>query len=159
MTLFPHQFRSSPSAPLSADIVPSFVQLAALCWRRGPEGPEVLLVSSSSGRWILPKGWPMDGKSPAEAALTEAWEEAGVARGKPSRKPLGDYMAIKRTPQGDVVPCLHRVYAIKVRKIAKSYPDAHRRDRIWLSPEAAAARVDEDGLREILLRFRDTLAK
>jgi 8-oxo-dGTP pyrophosphatase MutT (NUDIX family) len=132
---------------------PRFVQLAALCWRKGEAGPEVLLVTSSSGRWILPKGWPMEGKSPAEAALTEAWEEAGVARGKASRKPVGSYMATKRTVQGDDVPCLHRVYAIKVRDVADDFPEAHRRDRAWVSPEQAASMVDEDGLRDILRSF------
>lgn len=132
---------------------PSLVQLAALCLREGKEGPEVLLVTSSSGRWILPKGWPMEGKTPAEAALVEAWEEGGVARGKASRKPVGSYVAIKRTPQGDDLPCLHRVYAIKVRDLADDYPEAHRRDRAWVSPEEAARMVDEDGLRDILRRL------
>ncbi|TNC74626.1 NUDIX hydrolase [Rubellimicrobium roseum] len=129
---------------------PRFVQLAALCWRKGAEGPEVLLVTSSTGRWILPKGWPIQGKSPAEAALTEAWEEAGVSRGKASRKPVGSYIAIKRTGAGDDLPCVHRVYAIKVQQAVDDYPEAHRRDRIWVTPEKAARMVDEDGLREIL---------
>ena len=132
---------------------PQLVQLAALCWRKGSEGREVLLVTSSSGRWILPKGWPIEGKSPAEAALTEAWEEGGVVRGKASRKPVGSYMAAKRTAFGDDVPCLHRVYAIKVREEAQDFPEAHRRDRLWVSPEEAACMVDEDGLRDILRAF------
>ncbi len=132
---------------------PRFVQLAALCWRKGKDGPEVLLVTSSSGRWILPKGWPIEGKSPAEAALTEAWEEGGVRRGKAARKPLGAYMALKRTAQGDDLPCLHRVYAIKVRDLADDFPEAHRRDRAWVSPEKAAEMVDEEGLRDILRQF------
>ncbi len=132
---------------------PRFTQLAALCWRKGEDGPEVLLVTSSSGRWILPKGWPIEGKSPAKAVLTEAWEEGGIASGKASRKPVGSYMAIKRTPQGDDVPCLHRVYAIKVRDVVDDFPEAHRRDRAWVSPEEAAGMVDEDGLRDILRSF------
>jgi 8-oxo-dGTP pyrophosphatase MutT (NUDIX family) len=157
MTLLP--FRLRPSADAPRHVQPSFVQLAALCWRKGENGPEVLLVSSSSGRWILPKGWPILGKSAAKAALTEAWEEGGIERGKPSRKPVGEYMAIKRTAQGDDVPCLHKVYAIKVQKVADDFPEAHRRDRLWLPPEEAAALVDEDGLRDLLLRFREVLAK
>jgi 8-oxo-dGTP pyrophosphatase MutT (NUDIX family) len=132
---------------------PRFVQLAALCWRKGKDGPEVLLVTSSSGRWILPKGWPIEGKTNAEAALTEAWEEGGIKRGKAGRKPVGAYMATKRTLQGDDLPCLHRVYAIKVRDVADDFPEAHRRDRVWVSPEQAARMVDEDGLRDILRGF------
>ncbi len=147
----PHLF--APRLP-RRHLEPRFAQLAALCWRKGKAGPEVLLVTSSSGRWILPKGWPIEGKADSETALTEAWEEAGVTRGKVSRKPLGTYVAIKRTLEGDDLPCLHQVYAIKVREAVDKFPEAHRRDRIWVTPEEAARMVDEDGLREILRNFR-----
>jgi 8-oxo-dGTP pyrophosphatase MutT (NUDIX family) len=143
----------SRAAPPRRHTQPQLVQLAALCWRKGEAGREVLLVTSSSGRWILPKGWPMQGKTHAEAALTEAWEEGGIARGKASRKPVGDYMAIKRTAAGDDIPCLHHVYAIKVRETVEDFPEAHRRDRAWVSPEDAAGMVDEDGLKDILRNF------
>ena len=39
----------------------------------------VCLVTSSNGRrWVLPKGQIDPGHTPAEAALVEAWEEAGL---------------------------------------------------------------------------------
>jgi 8-oxo-dGTP pyrophosphatase MutT (NUDIX family) len=143
----------SPDQPPRRHTEPHFVQLAALCWRKGKDGPEVLLVTSSSGRWILPKGWPIEGKSPAEAALTEAWEEGGVRRGKAGRKPVGSYMALKRTVQGDDLPCLHRVYAIKVRDLCRRLPrGASPRPRLG-QPEEAARMVDEEGLRDILRSF------
>lgn len=64
-------------------------QYGALCWRLKDGKPQVLLITSRrSGRWVLPKGWPMDGLSGPEAALTEAWEEAGV-RGKVKPDCLG----------------------------------------------------------------------
>ena len=54
-------------------------QFAALCYRVKDGKTRVLLVTSrGTGRWIIPKGWPMDGKTPAETAAQEAWEEAGV---------------------------------------------------------------------------------
>ena len=149
MSLLPLGFAEAPQHHTE----PRFVQLAALCWRKGAAGTEVLLVTSSSGRWILPKGWPMQDRSPQKAAMIEAWEEGGVSRGKVSRKPLGSYIALKRTPQGDDVPCLLKVYAIKVREEAHDYPEAHRRDRVWVSPEKAAWMVDEEGLRDILRTF------
>ena len=135
-------------------VEPRFTQLAALCWREGGEGREVLLVTSSSGRWILPKGWPMDGRPPHRAARIEAWEEAGVRRGKVERRPLGTYLALKRTEAGDDLPCLHRVYAIKVREMAEEFPEAGRRERAWVPVERAAEMVDEQGLRDLLLNFR-----
>lgn len=151
--------------PLPVHTEPRFTQLAALCWRKAraetasEAGPghapprEVLLVTSTSGRWILPKGWPIDGRTEAQAALVEAWEEGGVRRGKAARRPLGTYMAIKRTEAGDDVPCLHKVFAIKVQEEAASWPEAHRRGRRWVDPALAAEMVDEDGLRDILRRF------
>ncbi len=150
MTLAPIR---PPRGP-TEHVEPRFTQLAALCWREGEKGPEVLLVTSSSGRWILPKGWPMIGRPPHRAARIEAWEEAGVARGKVSRRPVGSYMALKRTEAGDDVPCLHRVYAIHVRETAEDFPEAGRRERAWVPVDMAARMVDEQGLRDILLNFR-----
>ncbi|WP_373353994.1 NUDIX hydrolase [Pseudoroseicyclus sp. CXY001] len=129
---------------------PKHRQLAALCLRKGSEGTEVLLVTSSEGRWILPKGWPISGLSPGETAMQEAWEEGGVKRGKVGRKALGSFMATKITEAGDEEPCLLDVFAVKVSKTVSDYPEADRRDRIWVSPEKAAEMVTEDGLREIL---------
>ena len=35
------------------------LQYAALPWRDGSAGREVLLVTSrDTGRWVVPKGWP-----------------------------------------------------------------------------------------------------
>jgi len=54
-------------------------QYGALCFRQ-TEGAavEILVIPSrDSGRWIVPKGWPMKRKKPYEAAI-EAWEEAGI---------------------------------------------------------------------------------
>ena len=137
----------------SRHALPLHSQLAALCWRETDDGPEVLLVTSSNGRWILPKGWPIDGKSPTHAAKTEAWEEAGVKKGKVGRRPLGSYMATKRTLSGDEEPCLLKVYAIRVQKTADIYPEAQTRDRIWVKPDQAARMVDEDGLRDIFAKL------
>ncbi|NDV01758.1 NUDIX hydrolase [Pseudoroseicyclus tamaricis] len=137
--------------PKRAYSPPVHRQLAALCLRKGKSGTEVLLVTSSEGRWILPKGWPINGKTPGEAAMQEAWEEGGVKRGKVGRKALGSFIATKVTDHGDEEPCLLDVFEVKVRKTVSDYPEADRRNRIWVSPKEAAEMVTEDGLREILL--------
>ena len=60
------------------------VQYACLPWRRRGDRLEVMLITSrGTGRWILPKGWPMIGASGVESAVQEALEEAGV-RGQAS---------------------------------------------------------------------------
>lgn len=139
--------RSTKKAPFTA---PLHEQLAALCMRKGKKGPEVLLVTSSSGRWILPKGWPMDGKSDARAAAIEAWEEAGVKEAVVGSEPMGSYITTKISKSGDEEPCILSVYRLKVKKTEKDFPEADRRERIWVSPRKAAKMVSEEGLRAIL---------
>jgi hypothetical protein len=133
---------------------PPLTQLAALCWRALPGGGrEVLLVTSSNGRWILPKGWPIGGQTAVRTALTEAWEEGGVKKARALRRPVGSYMATKITADGDALPCLHKVYAVEVHKTVDDFPERDRRERLWLSPAAAADLVQEEGLKDILRRF------
>jgi 8-oxo-dGTP pyrophosphatase MutT (NUDIX family) len=128
-------------------------QLAALCHRKGDTGLEVLLVTSSEGRWILPKGWPIDGLDGHETALVEAWEEGGVKKAKAGRKPIGTYVDTKISERGDEEPCEVKVYGLKVQKTVDAYPEADRRDRVWVSPKKAAMLVKEEGLRDILLKL------
>ncbi|MBB3711620.1 8-oxo-dGTP pyrophosphatase MutT (NUDIX family) [Limimaricola variabilis] len=125
-------------------------QLAALCHRKGKKGREVLLVTSSEGRWILPKGWPIDGMRDSDAALVEAWEEAGVREGKVKRKPIGTFVAVKLSKHGDEEICVTRVFEVKAKKVLDDYPEVKRRDRRWVPAKVAARLVTEDGLREIL---------
>lgn len=136
------------------DRAPPLTQLAALCWRQSADaGRQVLLVTSSTGRWILPKGWPITGKPAVHTALVEAWEEAGVKKARAVRQPVGSYMATKITADGDELPCLHKVYAVEVRKTVDDFPESARRERRWVSPSEAADLVQEEGLKEILRRF------
>jgi 8-oxo-dGTP pyrophosphatase MutT (NUDIX family) len=41
-------------------------------------GRVLLLTSRETKRWVIPKGWPMKGRKPWEAAAQEALEEAGL---------------------------------------------------------------------------------
>ena len=133
---------------------PPLLQVAALCWRERPEGGhEVLLIKSlDSGRWIVPKGWPMPGKSLAEAAEIEAWEEAGV-RGELSTKALGRFPYLKRDDNGIDRPCEAELYPLKVSHLAEAYPEAGKRKRRWYSPEAAAEAVSERELARMIKSY------
>lgn len=133
---------------------PNKFQVAALCYRKTDAGKEVLLVTSrGSGRWILPKGWPMDGKSAAEAAGIEAWEEAGVQPAKVAKKPLGSFEYTKDRDEGLPLLCDTHVYPIKVANVLDDYPEAGERERKWLTPTEAANLVDDEGLKEMLRDF------
>jgi 8-oxo-dGTP pyrophosphatase MutT (NUDIX family) len=129
------------------------LQLAALCHREGSGGREVLLVSSSRGRWILPKGWPIEGKTSAEAAEQEAWEEAGVKAGDVSDAAIGSFRSEKRYSNGETLACKTEVYSIAVTQTTPDFPEADRRKQIWVAPEVAAVLVDEEGLKALLTKF------
>lgn len=130
---------------------PRRFQVAALCCKDTKAGARILLISSrDSGRWILPKGWPIDGLNAPDAALQEAWEEAGVKPANISRDPLGQYEYEKRM-DGDVpVDVDVQVYRVDVDKLSDSYPEADERNRKWVTLEEAVEMVDEDSLKELL---------
>ncbi|MEL7164798.1 MAG: NUDIX hydrolase [Pseudomonadota bacterium] len=128
-------------------------QFAALCFRVKNGSIQVLLITSrGSGRWILPKGWPVDGATPQKAALQEAWEEAGV-EGKVSPRPLGLYSYLKENGDEDGLPCVAMIYAVKVKSLANAFPEAGQRKRKWVSQKKAAALVEEPELSRILKDF------
>lgn len=128
-------------------------QFGALCYRMVRGKPEVLLITSRRRqRWIVPKGWPMDGKTPSESAEIEAWEEAG-ARGEMSDRCLGVY-SYRKTIRGDEdLPCVTMLYAMKVKEYASDYPEAKQRKRKWLRPKKAAALVREPDLAHLIRHF------
>ena len=130
---------------------PKRLQVAALCLRDTDAGREVLLITSrDTGRWILPKGWPIDGLTAPGAALQEAWEEAGVKTGTITEVPLGSYDYDKRLEGGVPVSVEVKVYAVEDVKLMDSYHEVEERNRRWLSPSEAAGLVDEPGLQDIL---------
>lgn len=149
----PSQTRAVSKSGVNSHVAPVHAQLAALCWRETNGQREVLLVTSSAGRWILPKGWAIGGRRDSVAAKVEAWEEAGVRQGKVDRRSMGSFIAIKRTFGGDDEPCELQVFAIRVQKTADDYPEKDSRDRIWVTSEVASTMVDEDGLRDIFAKF------
>jgi 8-oxo-dGTP pyrophosphatase MutT (NUDIX family) len=66
-------------------------QFGALPWRIGARGTRevMLLTSRETHRWVIPKGWPMKGRKPAEVASQEAYEEAGLVGRVVGKRPLG----------------------------------------------------------------------
>ena len=112
---------------------------------------QVLLITSrDTGRWIVPKGWPMSGKTSAETAVTEAWEEAGVQGSVDAAAPLGFYRYDKLRAAKDAIPCLVSVFALRVTKLADKFPERKQRRRKWFDAQKAARKVAEPGLRSLL---------
>lgn len=129
-------------------------QLAALCYRATEAGTKVLLITSrDTGRWVIPKGWPIDGHSAEEAAQREAYEEAGV-RGKIIGEALGSYGYLKGLEGQKPLPCRVLVFALRVDEMADDFPERGQRKLKWFSPKQAARKVQEEELRTILSGFR-----
>ena len=128
------------------------VQYAALPWRRRGEGAEVLLVTSRrTKRWIVPKGWPIEGLEPARTAAQEALEEAGVeGRTGPL---IGAYHYDKQLKNGGVRRLRVELYPLEVDIEFAEWPEATERTRRWLSPSEAAELVHEPELSALLTGF------
>ena len=112
-----------------------YTQSAVIPFRRTPQGKEVLITGSSSGRhWVVPKGIVDPGLSPAESAGVEAREEAGV-EGKISDNRLGTF-----TYEKWGATCRVEVYAMEVSHILPMdvWEESHRQ-RTWVAAETAAA--------------------
>lgn len=130
-----------------------YEQYAAICYRRAPErGPsEVLVVTSrETGRWVMPKGWPIKGKKPHEVAAIEAFEEAGV-RGRVKKKPIGYFTYLKQLADGGRVPCVVGLHLLEVDQVFQDFPERGQRRSEWVSFIEAASRVREPELKGLLL--------
>ncbi len=128
-------------------------QLAALPWRQHGDRLEVLLITSRlSRRWLIPKGWPMKGKTDAQAAAREAYEEAGI-KGVMSPEPVGGYEYAKDLPDGRSIPCQVDVFALRVERELGNWPERQDRERAWMGLSEAAAAIFEPGLSDFLGRL------
>lgn len=129
---------------------PKKLQVAALCHRGDGDAREYLLVTSrDTGRWIIPKGWPIRGLKSNEAALQEAWEEAGVRNSRATAEPVGTYTYNKRQSTGLEIPVETLVYAVEVEDLSEKFPEAHQRTRKWVKADEAAELVNEAELKSI----------
>lgn len=126
-------------------------QYAALPYRLcDEERLQVMLITSrGTGRWVVPKGWPMVGLKPWRAAAREAYEEAGII-GAIEKRAAGRYDYQKRFDDGTVTTCEVEVFPLRVEEELPRWPEQDQRTRRWFSPEEASILVDEEGLQSLL---------
>ncbi len=128
-------------------------QVAALPWRRGADGVEIMLVTSrETRRWVTPKGGRMAGKTDAEAAAQEALEEAGI-EGLVSGTPLGSFRYLKILKRRAPRWCTVDVYALKVEIEHADWQEREERERVWVGRDEAVRRVDEPDLKALIAAF------
>ena len=126
-------------------------QIAALPMRWDRDGKlRVLMVTSrDTGRWVIPKGWLMEGKKPWHAAEIEALEEAGAV-GAISKQPIGLFFYDKRFEGANSVRCRVTLYPMVVEKLKRRWKERDERTRHWFSPGKAAKLVEERDLSSFL---------
>ena len=129
-------------------------QVAALPWRQGENGVEVMMITSrETRRWVIPKGGRMVGKTDPQAAAQEAYEEAGI-QGETLVDPVGHFRYAKRLKSGATQACVVAVYPLEVLIQLGAWPEDLQRERRWMLQAEAAASVHEPDLAELIRGFR-----
>ncbi|MCK6457696.1 MAG: NUDIX domain-containing protein [Phycisphaerae bacterium] len=123
------------------------LQAGAIPFRLDQRGEfDVLLIRRASRRkWNIPKGLVEPDQTAADAALAEAYEEAGVA-GELSQSPVGAYVYEKYEHR-----LLVHVYLLRVVDIHDDYPEQVFRRRRWFSQSDAIRSLRRPALRDLII--------
>lgn len=105
-------------------------------------GVEVLLITTKSNSWGLPKGNMIRRLGPTRTAMVEAYEEAGIA-GKVIKKKI---------------QCMHKntclnLYPMFVTKVYSSWPEESKRSRKWVKLSKAIRIIGRKELKKTLSGF------
>lgn len=130
------------------------IQYAALPYRMAGRQTQVLLVTSRrTKRWIIPKGWPMNGKTAPQAAAIEAVEEAGLV-GTIAERPIGSYRYLKTLKNNaDTMAIQVIVFPFLVEDSVEAFKEKGQRTAHWFSYRQAASLVAEPALRRLITEF------
>jgi 8-oxo-dGTP pyrophosphatase MutT (NUDIX family) len=113
--------------------------------RRSDTGVEILLITSSTTRrWGIPKGYLEPGMTPIESAINEAFEEAGV-RGIIVGEALG-YFFVEKSGHNFRI----EVFLLEVAEIFEHWEEEDFRDRQWYSPTDALDRIESNELKRLV---------
>lgn len=105
---------------------------------------EVCIVTTMrKQRWVFPKGYVELGETEAEAALKEAWEEAGLV-GRIAGNSVGSY---ERRKLGTV--CRVACYLMQVEQSQRAWSESRMRQRRWVPASAALEQLGQKEQREL----------
>jgi len=129
------------------------IQYAALPYRlQGRQLQIMLITSRGTRRWVIPKGWPIDGLKPQDAAAQEAREEAGIV-GQIADAPIGSYRYIKQL-KGEYIQAVQViVFPIRVEDQVPAFKELGQRTFAWFGYQEAANRIAEPSLRRLIRDF------
>ena len=107
---------------------------------------------------MIPKGWPIRGKSLAKSAAQEAFEEAGV-EGTVDSKPLGTFRHTKQHLPIGLLDVSIVVHPLSVQRELANWPEHGQRRRKWFSIKRAAEAVASNELKRIILELKDRVPR
>ena len=119
-------------------------QAAVLPCYRGKHGIKVCLINRRhSLEWGFPKGSVEPGESPPDAALREAFEEAGL-KGRIVVK-LGSYKYVKKGTTLNVV-----VFLMEVSQVLSNWLEATFRKRRWVALDECSEVIRRKEMHNVL---------
>jgi 8-oxo-dGTP pyrophosphatase MutT (NUDIX family) len=130
-------------------------QAAAIPVCRTPDGAlQVCLIRRrQSGSWGIPKGFLDPGDTPGEAALREAYEEAGIS-GRLVGEAIGTYTYSKAGSRYTVA-----VFVMAVAEEERTWPEAWLRVRAWHDLEHALSLLGTHPVSPLLDSVRARIAE
>jgi 8-oxo-dGTP pyrophosphatase MutT (NUDIX family) len=122
-------------------------KVAAVCYRTGKRGIELLLVRTRGGSWTFPKGGVEPGLTRAQSAALEAFEEAGV-HGRMEKASFARYIHRKKGEErrGDGQEVSVHAHLCEVLRLHS--PKESDREPTWFSPEKAKRRLRQGRTRQ-----------
>jgi phosphohistidine phosphatase len=129
-------------------------QAAAIAFRRTGDTAQLCLIrrKDTQKRWGIPKGVIDPGDTPAETAVNEAWEEAGLVA-----RSIGDTIGTyKYDKWGRTLTVA--VFLLEVLDEEDTWDEADVRERRWTSIEDALDLLSQHPVRPLLDRAIDLLA-
>jgi 8-oxo-dGTP pyrophosphatase MutT (NUDIX family) len=124
-------------------------QVAAIPVRTSDSRAKVCIIRRKSSRkWGIPKGFIDPGHSREQAALTEAYEEAGLS-GEIIGKSIGTYDYKKGS-----VTLTVAVFLMQVSEEHPTWPEMDFRERRWCSLTEARSLLKNHKVRPLLERIR-----
>jgi len=123
-------------------------QVGAIPLRKTDSGTEVCVIRrKGSGRWGIPKGFIDPGNTRQQAALNEAYEEAGL-NGRIIGDSIGTYDYKK-----DSVTLTVAVFLMQVVEELPKWPEMGFRERRWCSLQEARSLLKNHRVRPLLDRI------
>ena len=120
-------------------------QAGVIPFRRKKDGIEVCLIRNKGGKkWKIPKGFVDPGETVQQAALKEAWEEAGLT-GRIVGDAIGSYDYEKWELKLTV-----SVYLMEVTRQEDEWEESRFRERRWFRVDDAFDALKKHPIRPLL---------